>query len=64
MCRPGDAADLADQIARLMEDDDLCREVGTRSMEVSRQEYSPDVHLSRLEAAYARCSPRASFRSS
>ena len=52
VCRPGDAADLAKMIDRLMEDDDLCREIGTRGIEVSRAEFSPENHRSRLETAY------------
>jgi glycosyltransferase involved in cell wall biosynthesis len=52
VCRSGDAADLAKGVERLMMDDRFCREAGERGLEKSRDEFGPETHLARLEAAY------------
>ena len=53
-CAPGDADALAAAIRRLHEDDGLCRELGGRAAERAAAEFTPEHHLTRLEAAYAR----------
>jgi glycosyltransferase involved in cell wall biosynthesis len=63
VCRPGDPRDLAKGIERLMEDDALCLEAGTRGLSLSRQEFGPETHLARLEAAYRMCIERAATAS-
>jgi glycosyltransferase involved in cell wall biosynthesis len=55
VCPPGDGPAMAEQIVRLMEDDALCLAAGTRGLSVSRRQFGPEMHLSRLEAAYQTC---------
>jgi glycosyltransferase involved in cell wall biosynthesis len=57
---PGDIDTLADMIRIIQRDDDLCREAGLRGWDLCRREYSPEVHLSRLDELYASCSSIAS----
>ena len=52
VCRPDDPDDLAASIVRLMRDDEFCAEAGTRGLALSREEFGPETHLSRLIAAY------------
>jgi len=63
VCRPGDPGDMAKGIERLMEDDTLCLEAGIRGLSVSRQEFGPEIHLARLEAAYGLCIEQAAIAS-
>jgi glycosyltransferase involved in cell wall biosynthesis len=58
VCRPGDARDMAKNIQTLKQDDAFCLEAGTRGLRVSRQEFSPEKHVARLEAAYRTCLER------
>lgn len=51
---PGDVNDMAAKIQRLMEDDDLCQQAGQRGLELVRREFTPKVHLQRIEGAYER----------
>jgi glycosyltransferase involved in cell wall biosynthesis len=52
-CRAGDTEGLGDNIRTLMADDGLCREIGERALRRARADFTPDVHLSRLENAYS-----------
>jgi glycosyltransferase involved in cell wall biosynthesis len=54
-CAPGDPYDLAEKIAILESDDELCRRAGESAWELCRREYSPQVHLARLEKVYETC---------
>jgi glycosyltransferase involved in cell wall biosynthesis len=61
-CAPGDSGDLAEKIRFLERDDAFCREAGARGLERFRAEYSPQVHLARLEAVYRSCLERPDRR--
>jgi glycosyltransferase involved in cell wall biosynthesis len=52
ICRPGDAADIAAKVRRLMDDAELCRRAGAAALAMAEAEFDPGVHLRRLEAAY------------
>lgn len=54
-CAPGDAGDLAEKIGVLQQDESFSREAGRNAWELCRREYSPEVHLSRLERVYESC---------
>jgi len=58
ICGPDDPHDLAKGIERLMGDDVYCGEAGARGLAVSREEFGPETHLSRLMAAYGTLSGR------
>ena len=49
---PGDAAALADALQRYAEDPSVAAAEGARAREFVADEYSPEVHLAGLEAAY------------
>lgn len=54
-CPVGDENALASAIRRLNEDDDRCRALGTEALRRAKDEFAPQAHLDRLEAAYQRC---------
>jgi glycosyltransferase involved in cell wall biosynthesis len=49
---PGDVGDLAARIGHLVQEDDLCIELGQRAWQLCRDRYSTERHLARLEEAY------------
>ena len=53
---PGDIDALAEKIRILQRDDDFCGDAGMRGWDLCRREYSPQVHLSRLDELYTSCS--------
>jgi glycosyltransferase involved in cell wall biosynthesis len=53
-CAPGDAAQLAQRIRALFDDDELCVRTGERALQRARAEFSPEHHLERLEGVYDR----------
>ena len=55
ICRPGDPADMAVSIVRLMEDEQYCREAGALGLSLTRDQLGPEAHLRRLESAYRSC---------
>lgn len=59
-CLPGNVADLADKIKILEEDDAFSRDAGRKAWELCRREYSPTVHLIRLQEVYESCVGRGS----
>lgn len=52
MAEPGDARALAAHIETLVTDEASRRSLGRRALERAREEFSPEHHLARLEAAY------------
>jgi glycosyltransferase involved in cell wall biosynthesis len=62
VCPVGDVAALAAAIRELSTDDERCRELGHQALIRARREFRPEVHLHRLEEAYARvlAAPRTS----
>jgi glycosyltransferase involved in cell wall biosynthesis len=56
---PSDVDALARHMARFIEDDAACRAAGERGLAFVGAEFSPERHLERLEAAYARVLGRA-----
>ncbi len=59
LARPGDAADLADRIARVWNDPALARRLGRGGRRRAEEEFSEDVHVARLVRVYeAVASPR------
>jgi glycosyltransferase involved in cell wall biosynthesis len=54
-CVPGDAKNLAEKITILERDDEFCRSAGEQAWNLCRREYSPEVHLDRLETMYQTC---------
>jgi len=53
LCGPRDVHGMAEQIRRMMADDDLCTNAGDHAAAFAREDLSPDRHRSALEAAYA-----------
>jgi glycosyltransferase involved in cell wall biosynthesis len=49
---PGDVGDLASKIRHLVQDDDLCIDLGHRAWRLCNEGYSTELHLARLEEAY------------
>ena len=58
-CPVGDENALASALRLLNEDDDKCRALGTEALRRAKEEFVPQTHLDRLEAAYERCLARA-----
>jgi glycosyltransferase involved in cell wall biosynthesis len=52
VCEAGDAAGLADALARLMGKESLCRALGREALAIAREEFTADRHRESLEAAY------------
>lgn len=52
LARPGDAADLADRIARVWNDPALARRLGANGRRRAEEEFSEDVHVARLVGVY------------
>jgi glycosyltransferase involved in cell wall biosynthesis len=59
-CLPGDVDDLSEKIKILDGDDAFSRDAGHKAWELCRREYSPNVHLSRLQEVYESCVSRGS----
>jgi glycosyltransferase involved in cell wall biosynthesis len=54
MCEVGDSSGLAANLAKAMQQDELCAQMGERALQRARAEFTPGRHLEQLEAAYAR----------
>ena len=52
LSEPGDADDLARNMAFLQEDDESCRRAGDAALAFARAELTPERHLTFLEQAY------------
>jgi len=52
MFRAGDQADMADQIARLMDDDEFCHRASDEASRFARRWLDPGLHLAELESLY------------
>jgi glycosyltransferase involved in cell wall biosynthesis len=56
MFRAGDQADMADQIARLMDDDEFCHRASDEASRFARRWLDPGLHLAKLESLYGELS--------
>jgi glycosyltransferase involved in cell wall biosynthesis len=52
LCEAGSPGDMATQITRLIQDDDLCAGMGAKGIALSLSEFHPSRHLDRLLASY------------
>jgi glycosyltransferase involved in cell wall biosynthesis len=55
ICRPGDPADMAASLRRLVDDPDLCERAGQRGLDLHARSFTPQAHLELLESAYRAC---------
>ena len=52
LCRPGDEIDLSQKIARLVEDDGICRRASIEALAFAGRWLDPERHLAGLESVY------------
>jgi glycosyltransferase involved in cell wall biosynthesis len=59
LCRPGDEVDFSLKIARLMENDEVCRDASVKALDFARRWLDPERHLTGLMSVYGELSAQA-----
>lgn len=49
---PGDLTAMAEDVSKLIQDEELCRNMGEQARKTAEQKYSLEIHLQKLEESY------------